>query len=453
MRGQFYTTHQISGRQSMTPEGFLLCEGVPVARTGSMQYSPREVPVSPGPDGLITITRDEGEVFRPEFLASLNGKPVVDTHPREKVQPRNWRDLTHGIMLNPRRGDGEANDCIVADLLVTTEHGIQSVRSGKREVSLGYEADYEELAHGVGRQLNMICNHVALVDEGRCGPRCAIGDQQENDMRARFNDERPGLIERLRAALKRGGSVADAQAVLDDAEAEEAAKKKEKEDVGDTHIHVGDTGALGERVSALESGLTRVLDGLNSLKQAVADGARHPVVDEGEDDEEKKKKEREKAEDEKELEEETGATKDSVRATTDSALLADAFQIAVSGAEILVPGIRVPAYDRAKLARKTLDDIKALRRSALDLAYSTADGRALIEELNGNRVFSVGSTSASQQRSMFLAAVAAKRTRTNATHDRGIPRATQAGMPVAGSKVRSIADLNKLNAEKYKGMA
>ena len=63
-----------------------------------------------------------------------------------------------------------------ADLAARTAAALTA--QGVTEVSLGYDADYEQTAPGVGRQTNIIGNHVALVERGRCGPRCAIGDRQ-----------------------------------------------------------------------------------------------------------------------------------------------------------------------------------------------------------------------------------------------------------------------------------
>jgi len=45
---RYYTTHTLSLRIQETPEGFLLCAGVPIARTGVQEYKPDEVPVEPG---------------------------------------------------------------------------------------------------------------------------------------------------------------------------------------------------------------------------------------------------------------------------------------------------------------------------------------------------------------------------------------------------------------------
>lgn len=177
---RFYTQESAVGsKQSMTPEGFLLCEDVPVARTGNLVYADGEVPVDPDSTGLIHISRDPQEVFADSAISSFNGKPVTNDHPPEKVLPQNWREYTVGVTLNPRRGDGVNfdNDYLYADLLIHDADAIRDVQDGKREVSAGYDAEYEQLAPGLGRQTNIIGNHVALVDKGRCGPRCMIGDR------------------------------------------------------------------------------------------------------------------------------------------------------------------------------------------------------------------------------------------------------------------------------------
>src|SRR5271166_3724303 len=104
---KFYVKEKLGAVQSVTPEGFLLCEEVPIARTGTMIYGPDETPISVGPDGIVRIDRDAEEVFRPETIASANGKPVVDEHPEDgEVRPDNWRELAVGVTLNPRRGAG-----------------------------------------------------------------------------------------------------------------------------------------------------------------------------------------------------------------------------------------------------------------------------------------------------------------------------------------------------------
>lgn len=198
---QFYTAEKLGAKQSLTPEGFLLCLDVPIARCGTMLYSQGEVPVEADRDGLIRIMRDPEDVFAPGAIASFNGKPICNDHPPQSVDPSSWKTYTIGTVLNPRQGDGLIydNEYLYADLLVQDRDAIKDVREGKREVSAGYTAEYSQESPGVGRQHLIVGNHVALVDRGRCGPRCAIGDSAMS--RRRVSDAvLAGAIDRIRRA-------------------------------------------------------------------------------------------------------------------------------------------------------------------------------------------------------------------------------------------------------------
>lgn len=173
---KFYTTTQLGPKRSITPEGFLLCQDVPLARAGEMLYGPDETPIEADAGDVVRITRTVEELFRPETLASFNGKPVTNEHPPEEVTPDNWMKYAKGTLMNVRRGEGENENLMVGDLLVTDPKTIQDINNDKREVSLGYDASYTKTGPGRGTQSNIIGNHVALVDRGRCGPRCAIND-------------------------------------------------------------------------------------------------------------------------------------------------------------------------------------------------------------------------------------------------------------------------------------
>jgi hypothetical protein len=131
---------------------------------------PGEVPIAAGADGIIRVSRGPEDLFRPETIASFNGKSISNDHPDEDVNPDNWRQITVGVVLNPREGEGEDQGYLVTDFLITDARRSTMSRAGKVEVSCGYDADYEETGPGRGRQFNIIGNHVALVDKGRCGP-------------------------------------------------------------------------------------------------------------------------------------------------------------------------------------------------------------------------------------------------------------------------------------------
>lgn len=187
---EYYTSETLGPRRERTPEGFLICYDVSVARVGEMVYAPGEVPseLGAGQDGRVRVTRSAAEVFSPRSMASLNGKPVTDNHPPVDVDPANWKFYTKGVVVNPRRGDDDQNDFLVADIIVFDRETIEDIEAGKREVSCGYNPNYLQLLDdqgnpipGRGEQVKILYNHLALVPAGRCGPACAIGDQKTLD--------------------------------------------------------------------------------------------------------------------------------------------------------------------------------------------------------------------------------------------------------------------------------
>jgi hypothetical protein len=162
-----------------TPQGYLWCRDVPLARTGTMEYGAHEVPIPalPGNRSVI-VERTEDEVFAPAAIDSFRGMPLTDDHPDDDVTVENWRHHNVGDIHNPRRGEGEHADCLVADLLVKDRDIIAMIRSGrKRQLSCGYDAKYVDVRPGYGRQTEIRGNHVSLVSAGRAGHRIAIRDR------------------------------------------------------------------------------------------------------------------------------------------------------------------------------------------------------------------------------------------------------------------------------------
>jgi len=181
---RFYTSTQLSEHIAETPEGFLICYDVPISRTGFYLYKISELPKqfkdSADHQGYVKIFRDENEVFSDVTIRSFEGKPVTIQHPDDFVTPENWRDLAHGSMQNVRRGEGSQKDLLLADVLLTTDKAINLVKNGLREVSCGYDAQYELIEKGKGKQIGIIGNHLALVPKGRAGSRCSILDEDKN---------------------------------------------------------------------------------------------------------------------------------------------------------------------------------------------------------------------------------------------------------------------------------
>lgn len=175
---RYYIVEQLGPHRGKTHEGFLIVQNVPLGRTGRQLYSEREVPIKGDAAGRVIVDREPEEVFRPETVNSLNGKPLTIDHPDEDVSPDNWRSLAVGHVMNPHQGEGVMGHLILGDLFVAEPQAIEAINEGRlRELSIGYDAKYTEDAPGYGRQHDIICNHVALVDSGRCGPVCRIGDR------------------------------------------------------------------------------------------------------------------------------------------------------------------------------------------------------------------------------------------------------------------------------------
>jgi hypothetical protein len=147
---QFYVDERLSEKQSRLPSGSLVCHGVRIARVGSQVYHISELPLAaddaaPDADGMISVWRDEAEVFHPHAMASFEGAAVTMTHPSDGVDPSSWSELSIGHAQNVRR-DG---DFLVADLVIYDQRGIAAIRDyGWRGVSAGYDCGYERDGEG-----------------------------------------------------------------------------------------------------------------------------------------------------------------------------------------------------------------------------------------------------------------------------------------------------------------
>ena len=167
-----YYGDRISPHMTDTPEGFLICHDVPIARTGPQDYLAREMMLDGDPERVVTVQRYPEDVFEAATLASFEGKPVTEGHPPENVSPENYAAYTKGHVQNVRR----SGEYIVADLYINDANLANEVRNNvKREVSCGYLCNY--VPDGAGyKQSRIRGNHVAVVPKGRAGAAVAIHD-------------------------------------------------------------------------------------------------------------------------------------------------------------------------------------------------------------------------------------------------------------------------------------
>ena len=167
-----YYGSQLSPHMTQTPEGFLICRDVPIARIGTQDYLARELGLDGEPDRPVTVERRPEDVFDPAAIASFEGKDVTYTHPPEMLSPENQSAYSKGHAENVRR----EGDFLVADLHLKDPTLISEVRNGVlREVSCGYLCDYAPNGGGY-RQTHIRGNHIAIVPRGRAGHDVAIKD-------------------------------------------------------------------------------------------------------------------------------------------------------------------------------------------------------------------------------------------------------------------------------------
>lgn len=164
----------------MTGEGYLRASAR-LSRTGIQDYMGYECGKA-GDDAtrVFRIYRPSDEVFAPETLASFRLKPVTDAHPIDNVTAKTWRKEAVGIVGEDVRQEGEHT---AATLLITDADIANRIqRNGSVELSCGYDCDLDETP-GVtdagesydAVQRNIRGNHVAIVEQGRCGPSCKVG--------------------------------------------------------------------------------------------------------------------------------------------------------------------------------------------------------------------------------------------------------------------------------------
>lgn len=502
-------SEKIGNNRALTPEGFLLCTDVPIARTGTQIYRAGEIPV-PDKGGVIRVERSEDEVFNPESLASFNGKPVVDEHPFDQMEeegfditPDNHQQYAVGVTLNPRRGTGELANCIVADLMITDAATIKLVDGGKREISCGYSCDYIVVEPGLARQSKIVGNHTALVQSGRCGTRCSIRDE-DKDMRVRDDATGKSRFDKMMTNLRnaiRTGDKATAKSTYDEL-LETGSEGSDPMNAGGAasehhvHVHLGsekddseipadgkavaaDPAAGGGDVASQIAALAKMVQALVAKVDAMAgdDTEEEPADEEGEDDvgdddEDEdgitgdsvetgeggsegddgdpviKPGDLSKMGTEKVLAktgDRKGKGRDSVR-VRDSAHLATRFQDVIAAAEILSPGVRAPTFDAAARAPVTLDSICQLRRRALARAWSGTRNRDHIAPVVAGR--DLKKLPCEAVRSMFDASVALVK-HANNSEQRGEGRVRDSRRHESTVKTPTIAELNAKNRARY----
>ncbi len=462
----YYAPEKLGKTRRLTPEGFLLCEGVALARTGEQLYKVDELtkgledsPIRGDAAGFLRVHRMPEDVFHPDTMASFEGKPVTVDHPAEFVTPETHNKLSVGHVQNVRRGTGVEDDLLLGDILITSADAIAYVNKHLPELSAGYDADYEQGdADGEAFQRNIRANHVALVERGRAGPRVSIKDS----IRSKFMSNQSLVQKIVNTLMLRGVKATDAAAAAEDIAKE--ATDATAEDALDRRIRDAVDRALKARDESEEARRREAEAGRRenqSPEHRAAERENGRKAGDGTEAEAAAGRRENQSEAHRRAEAE-GARKDAEDAeragdtileaegtgkvinlgkvyTGDSASRADGYSEMVARAEILSPGIAIPTKDAlkgtmgkatAQFMRDALERTRTRDAAGADIVGAFLMGRR-VHDLAGAELLAA-----------FNGASNFAKLRNNSA-----PRSLGAVRTGDFSRPSTIADINRLNRE------
>jgi len=257
---KFYTT--LTENIYYDQNGYLVCTDAVLGRTGSQEYTEKELGIS-NSNNIVDVYRLEEYVFEEDSMNSLEGRPLTLNHPKELVTIENHNELAKGEVFNVRR-DGNN---IVGDIRVTDSKVAKLILDKKmRDLSLGYTQDlkYDE-EKDIYYFTNIIYNHIALVKKGRAG-NAIIKDEEivmegnEEQMEEMIKE----ILAKLGGIEERLGKVEDACSTKDE-DKEEKVEKVEEEKAEEKVVEKEE-----EKEEKVEDAKA-IIDAINELATTIKD--------------------------------------------------------------------------------------------------------------------------------------------------------------------------------------
>lgn len=153
----------------------------PISKVGVFAYLGRSISDECEPDKIYYVYRPAETLIKSVDTWDNPPKPFINDHEMlgegfSKIDDRPVQGVIHNPVFE--------NDVLYADLSVYSESLKDSIENGKKELSLGYFCKYKK-EKGVYKgqtydyvQEDMVGNHIALVDNGRCGSDVKVFDSK-----------------------------------------------------------------------------------------------------------------------------------------------------------------------------------------------------------------------------------------------------------------------------------
>lgn len=310
-----YYASKLSDNIFKTPEGYLVCKNVPIARTGIQEYLGQELGLNDKYDEYIKVYREPEDVFAEEAIASFEGKTLTDEHPVCQVDVNNISQFDKGHVQNVRRST-ENPDLLVADIIAQDATIISEIENKiKREISCGYDCYYVPYKDGY-RQVEIRGNHIALVTKGRAGSRVSIKDNKLSERKGRMAKKNI-LAAMLKAFAKDAEpeELAEAMDAINEKEAPAEVAPAKAPEAEETAKDEDPLANLASRLDSLEAMLSKLVNAEKEEGHEGLDEDPENVMDEDPEEDKEEVEEKEEVEDEEiEEEEEVRVSKDSLAA-------------------------------------------------------------------------------------------------------------------------------------------
>lgn len=161
--------------------GFWEIKHNPISKVGIFPYLGRSISDECEPDKIYYVYRSADTLAKSVPTWDNPPKPFINDHEMlgegfSKIDDR----PVQGVIHNPVFED----DVLYADISVYSESLKDKIENGKKELSLGYFCKYRK-EKGIYKgqaydyvQEDMVGNHIALVDNGRCGSEVRVFDHK-----------------------------------------------------------------------------------------------------------------------------------------------------------------------------------------------------------------------------------------------------------------------------------
>lgn len=161
--------------------GYWYIKHNPISKEGVFPYLGQSISDECEPNKIYKVYRPASTLKESVETWDNPPKPFIDDHEMlgEGFTAIDERPV-QGIIYNPSFDNG----VLYADIAVYSEDLKQNIENGKKELSLGYFCKYKK-ERGVFKgevydyvQYDMVGNHIALVDAGRCGSDVKVFDHK-----------------------------------------------------------------------------------------------------------------------------------------------------------------------------------------------------------------------------------------------------------------------------------